>query len=276
MRIAKAVKAGEDPNASNPVPEPIASPDQVALDPSDPEVQKINQAASQQPTVEDALDDADGSSSFQQPSALPLRPPSAPGVPRPRSADAPVSFAPPPQPDPTMSPLGHASAEPSPLGTTSSNPRKDSAGGGYFPEVDTPSSIPPTALHAPASTSPSETAAHTFYQNAPPSTFPSNQPSAPPSSSLHPTNNPAFVPPHVSSPQPHQPQPHFPPPAPLSTAPSAVSSAPITANGQYNTDDVAVTDAQKHARWAISALNFEDVPTAVKELRIALRALGAG
>ena len=33
--------------------------------------------------------------------------------------------------------------------------------------------------------------------------------------------------------------------------------------------------AQKHAKWAISALAFEDVPTAVKELRIALRALGA-
>jgi vacuolar protein sorting-associated protein VTA1 len=38
-------------------------------------------------------------------------------------------------------------------------------------------------------------------------------------------------------------------------------------------DDVAVADAQKHARWAISALNFEDVPTAIKELRIALAKL---
>ena len=34
-------------------------------------------------------------------------------------------------------------------------------------------------------------------------------------------------------------------------------------------------EAQKHAKWAISALNFEDADTAVKELRIALRALGA-
>jgi vacuolar protein sorting-associated protein VTA1 len=33
--------------------------------------------------------------------------------------------------------------------------------------------------------------------------------------------------------------------------------------------------AQKHAKWAISALHFEDVDTAVKELRIALRSLGA-
>jgi len=33
--------------------------------------------------------------------------------------------------------------------------------------------------------------------------------------------------------------------------------------------------AQKHAKWAISALNFEDVDTAVRELRIALQSLGA-
>ena len=33
--------------------------------------------------------------------------------------------------------------------------------------------------------------------------------------------------------------------------------------------------AQKHARWAISALNFEDVSTAIRELRGALESLGA-
>lgn len=40
-------------------------------------------------------------------------------------------------------------------------------------------------------------------------------------------------------------------------------------------DEEAIMKAQKHARWAISALNFEDVPTAVKELRGALASLGA-
>ena len=40
-------------------------------------------------------------------------------------------------------------------------------------------------------------------------------------------------------------------------------------------DDNAIADAQKHAKWAISALNFEDVNTAVKELRLALNTLGA-
>lgn len=41
-------------------------------------------------------------------------------------------------------------------------------------------------------------------------------------------------------------------------------------------DEEAIAKAQKHARWAISALNYEDMPTAVKELREALKTLGAG
>jgi len=40
-------------------------------------------------------------------------------------------------------------------------------------------------------------------------------------------------------------------------------------------DEAAMVGAQKHAKWAISALNFEDVPTAVRELRKALELLGA-
>lgn len=44
---------------------------------------------------------------------------------------------------------------------------------------------------------------------------------------------------------------------------------------RFVADDQAMSLAQKHARWAISALNFEDVPTAVKELRRALETLGA-
>lgn len=40
-------------------------------------------------------------------------------------------------------------------------------------------------------------------------------------------------------------------------------------------DEDAIMKAQKHARWAISALNFEDVPTAIRELRGALASLGA-
>lgn len=40
-------------------------------------------------------------------------------------------------------------------------------------------------------------------------------------------------------------------------------------------DEESIMKAQKHARWAISALNFEDVPTAIRELKGALANLGA-
>ena len=50
---------------------------------------------------------------------------------------------------------------------------------------------------------------------------------------------------------------------------------PVVSQGNYLTDEEAILKAQKHARWAISALNFEDVNTAVKELRGALESLGA-
>lgn len=73
----------------------------------------------------------------------------------------------------------------------------------------------------------------------------------------------------------------YPSGAPTSQAPSITTSvassstpaaqAPTTG---FNIDDDAVIAAQKHAKWAISALNFEDVPTAVRELRAALVRLG--
>src|SRR5690606_42032545 len=53
---------------------------------------------------------------------------------------------------------------------------------------------------------------------------------------------------------------------------------PISPQGDQliSTEDTeAILKAQKHAKWAISALNFEDIPTAVKELREALKTLGA-
>jgi vacuolar protein sorting-associated protein VTA1 len=45
---------------------------------------------------------------------------------------------------------------------------------------------------------------------------------------------------------------------------------------QQVVDDEAIAKAQKHARWAISALNYEDIDTAVKELKNALNTLGVG
>ncbi|KIX01699.1 uncharacterized protein Z518_09425 [Rhinocladiella mackenziei CBS 650.93] len=54
-----------------------------------------------------------------------------------------------------------------------------------------------------------------------------------------------------------------------------VPAAPSTQPVNVVVDEEAMMTAQKHARWAISALNFEDVPTAIRELRGALASLGA-
>lgn len=54
----------------------------------------------------------------------------------------------------------------------------------------------------------------------------------------------------------------------------AQAAHPLPA-GDVTVDEEAMMKAQKHARWAISALNFEDVPTAIRELRGALASLGA-
>ncbi|PHH82845.1 hypothetical protein CDD82_4578 [Ophiocordyceps australis] len=54
--------------------------------------------------------------------------------------------------------------------------------------------------------------------------------------------------------------------------PHPVAPAAPPAPAAVNLRDIG--QAQKHAKWAISALNFEDVPTAVNELRNALAALG--
>lgn len=63
---------------------------------------------------------------------------------------------------------------------------------------------------------------------------------------------------------------------PPPVAPPA-SSYPATQlrQGPYTTDEGRMVQAQKHAKWAISALNFEDTTTAVRELRKALEQLGA-
>ena len=86
---------------------------------------------------------------------------------------------------------------------------------------------------------------------------------------------------HHNSPQGHSfsastrppPVQSLPVPAEVPAQPAALRSTVDEA--KYITDEEAILKAQKHARWAISALNFEDVQTAVKELRGALETLGA-
>lgn len=244
LRIVKALKAGEDPNSTNPKPEPTLEDEVPPLDPNDPEVQKINAAAAHQPTVEDE--------------SLPtISPPPAPnGLPS-AAAQPPVS---PLQPTDTSDP---SKAAVSPIEPSPANERAGSVGGGYFPEVPTFTSEP-TVPNLPTAP-PEDVEMKSPGDSLDPNVFYSGQAStgAPPALPQAPS-------PAVS---------HIAQPAPAPThhaAPAALNSSSAQGQGPYRTDDEATMLAQKHARWAISALNFEDVNTAVKELRNALRALGAG
>ena len=94
------------------------------------------------------------------------------------------------------------------------------------------------------------------------------QPSNMSRNSTQPTN---ILPPNTPSPPP-------PPKSYLQPPPTSEHSTnPPQSYSQtvYLSDEEAIMKAQKHARWAISALNFEDVSTAVKDLKIALESLGA-
>lgn len=221
VRIAKAIKAGENPNDSNPVSEETAPQSPVAG------LEDVNMDQGYRPpTVESAPE-----------SKLPSRPASVP------------------QPSPFMPPSATPLAPTDPFQNTAppdqeaNADRSGSVGGGYFPSVPTFTSetTQPTApTAAPDFTSPAD-----FY----------NQPPQAPA--------PAPVPAPVPVPAPR----YVPPP----TIPQSAPLPPVQAlpPGTYRSDDDSMTLAIKHAKWAISALNFEDVNTAVKELRIALQTLGA-
>lgn len=99
--------------------------------------------------------------------------------------------------------------------------------------------------------------------NAPDSTLPSNiaKPVIPSATTTSPVTG-------LNAPAP------VPAPAPAPTSSTVQTSQPSSAY-HIDADDQSITQAQKHARWAVSALSFDDVNTAIKELKIALRHLGA-
>lgn len=226
VRIAKAIKAGEDPNASNPVsqvPEPQSPV--LGLEDAGPSA-----GGYKAPTVESAPES-------KQPS-------------RPSSVVQPSPFVPP------TAPYEHT-ASPSQASEAS---RSASVGGGYFPNVPTFTSdaAQPTAPTADATDlslpdAPGFASASDFYNQPPQNPDPA------------PASAPAPVPAPISRAVP-------PPTIPVSAPLPPVQALPP---GSYRTDDDSMTLASKHAKWAISALNFEDVNTAVKELRLALQSLGA-
>ncbi|KAM0788760.1 hypothetical protein ACM66B_002851 [Microbotryomycetes sp. NB124-2] len=134
-------------------------------------------------------------------------------------------------------------------------------------DVSTP--VPPTThqtaeLEPPPPHEPDSSGfASAVFPSAPPSI---PQPSAPPTA--------------PSQPAPSLPRQAVPPPQPLASAARAapvtpLPSAPAAAAALPDTlDPSVVSNIQKHAKWAISALNYDDYETARKELRLALSMLG--
>lgn len=282
----KALKEGKDPNESNPKPEPAPEEDLPELDPNDPEVQALGEAPKpRQASVEEVQDEQDRveqrlarQSSIDQ-SLHPSAQVSAQGSP------APGRFEPYPRDGFPYSAVEDDNV--SPLDATPPNGRNGSVGGGYFPEVPTFTSAPSEIHHptAPPGDSldlglpeqptfaPGSKALQDFKSFPPPSP---NDPSIPPPQDFYKPAPPPPVVHYAPPPQPHyQPPPQAyisPPPAPIL---QHAQPQTLLKNNQLNVDDVAIAKAQKHARWAISALNFEDAETAVRELRDALKTLGA-
>jgi len=243
----KAIKEGKDPNESNPKHEAPTRPTQTETEPTE--------AAFQAPTrprpvtVEEVPDidlqrDAAGVSLPQSPVSATAASvaPSAPSVSdgELRLPQVPSDLGPPEQPgnitqEPTVFPPSHHK-------------------GSFQSTDDFPS---PPSWPQPQPSSPSPLAVGNF-PNMPreSSNFPSTLPVVPPLPTA----------PHPSS---------IPPPTfGYISSPPSTNYVPPTQTGAV-VDEAAMVEAQKHAKYAISALNFDDVPTAIKELRRALELLGA-
>ncbi|KXH58474.1 hypothetical protein CSAL01_05059 [Colletotrichum salicis] len=245
-RILKALKEGKDPNESNPKQEEPAEEVLPALDPNDPDVQGLT--SPKPASVED-----DPETEFY------------------KKASAPTETAPTAEssePEPAQSSVLDLPSVPSANDLNPPVPQTQ----GYFdpPEQFLPSPLSQSgvndtsaAVNAPSASSP--------YAAS------STGPSFSPANAASPWQPPQIPPSNVvKSPPPSAPQQFKPPPVvPQPKAPMVPGSHNSWTPSSAPSDDMDLPKAQKHAKWAISALNFEDVPTAVKELRNALAALGA-
>ncbi|KAL1970517.1 hypothetical protein VTN77DRAFT_4161 [Rasamsonia byssochlamydoides] len=266
VRIAKAIKNGEDPNLSNPAArKETKGLESQTLDPNDPEVQELqgkDTTKARQPSVEEVPDESDGverrlaQQSILDESLHPSRSSSVPPYP---SAAPPPPSAPPSQVQPD--PVSHPSAPDLPS----------------TPSDFTLPQVPPKLPDAPGAEGPGRPSSSipraSFESFPPPSPA---QPPEVPNLPQPPTTY--YTQPSAAAPPPAPPT--LPPqsttgkPAPVRpAAPAAAASTSATTTQEV--DDQAISLAQKHARWAVSALSFDDVNTAIKELRNALRYLGA-
>ncbi|KAJ5654654.1 hypothetical protein N7490_001657 [Penicillium lividum] len=253
IRITKAIKAGEDPNDSNPPPKEeeeeaqVESSDIQAFDESVAE----QAARPRQTSVEEIPDESDrlGRQMAHQSSLDESLHPS-------RTSSVPASA---PTPDIPSVPQNAPGSPPQrmDLDNQSSGLELPSTpatiGNSTIPKLpDTPGST---------NTNTSKVLPFDAFQSFPPPTSPSAGPD--PASFYNPPSANAPKPAPAASSGP----PSFTPP--VAPAPAA-SSQP-----SHSVDDNSITLAQKHARWAVSALTFDDVDTAIKELRNSLKYLGA-
>lgn len=138
-----------------------------------------------------------------------------------------------------------------------------------------PPSQPPNSLHSfPPPNMDDINISPTFSAPAP-SYSPARPSASAPFLPQPPLSAPGQAPPTPNQPLPAPPGALRQAPPPRQMAPPPMAPLPVSDQANYLTDEAAILKAQKHARWAISALNFEDASTAVKELRGALEALGA-
>ncbi|KAG6031623.1 hypothetical protein E4U40_006997 [Claviceps sp. LM458 group G5] len=238
-RILKALREGRDPNESNPNPTVEEQPEQP-LSPSDPAVRAITQPESLNASVEDV---EDAGEEYQARSDDAHRDffqstTADTSVSSPLLRQSPGLESIPSAPPPHISPV----SSPEVQIPTQASPQMPNQVLSPFTSLPSP---PPLHSSIPSSRSqPWENAADPF--------------SIAQSARSHETGS------VVASPLPAAAA-HAVVPGPPAAPPAAVAPTP-------NPKDIE--QAQKYARWAISALNFEDVPTAVQELRRALSLLG--
>ncbi|OOQ86388.1 hypothetical protein PEBR_21718 [Penicillium brasilianum] len=258
VRIVKAFKAGEDPNATNPPPKE----EEELVTATDPEVQEFDESVAEQASkprqasVEDVPDEADrltrqlAHQSTLDESLHPSRTSSMPRAPAASEPEIPsVPSNPPGTPgkarDINLPDAGGLDL-PSTPGTIGGKI------GGPAPVIDLPDTPGTSDLHV----SHAPTHSNTFQSFPPPSAT---------SPSIEAPNPASFYDPSRASAR-------ITPPAariPVAPAPAAPSQP------SHSVDDHNISLAQKHARWAVSALTFDDVDTAIKELKNALRLLGS-
>ncbi|KAK3989963.1 vacuolar protein sorting-associated protein vts1 [Cladorrhinum sp. PSN332] len=273
-RILKAIREGVDPNESNPKQEDVQPQQPDELDALEKELAGGGAAIPRPATVEDAPDadlrrDAAGVSLPHSPASAGPSPASEdglqlPGVPTGLGEPAQRGYFDSPS---IPSPISPPSNDASNYQGAPDLPQPPS-GAAWSQSQPSPEASPPPAAWSQPPANPPPASAWGQAPTGPP-TFSMNTPStaAVASPPVNPPTDPYYM---NMAPTAHAARPSAPP-----VVPPSASYAPVQPSGTVAVDEAAMVNAQKHAKWAISALNFEDVPTAVKELRKALELLGA-